>query len=103
MTSESNIDRKILRCIEDGLEILGNSGKKATYYYLEKNIGLKKDEIPKKPEKFSQGLAMIFGEKGTAIIEKNLVKKLATCFDLNQQAGITLSDAVAAIKAKHEI
>jgi len=102
MTKKSNVDQKILQCIEDGLEIVGNSGKTAIYHYLETNVGLKKDDIPEKPELFSKGLTMIFGEEGTAMIEKNLVKKLTTHFDLRNQPKITLTDAVAMIKERQK-
>jgi hypothetical protein len=100
MTKKFNVDEKILQCIEDALEILGNSGKATICYYLKKKVGLKKEDIPKKPELFSKGLIMIFGEEATAVIEKNLVKKLAACFNLKNQPKITLTGILTMIKGR---
>lgn len=96
------LTKKILQCIEDGLEILGTSGKVAIYHYLEKKVRLKKEDIPEKPELLSKRLTMIFGEGGTAAIEKNIVKKLTVCFILKNQPKITLTDAVAMIKERQK-
>jgi len=100
MTLESELEKRIMQCVDDGLEVLGDSGKKAVYYYLEKNFGVKRKEIPKKPELFRKGLIFIFGEEGTDLIEKWIVEKLRTSFDLKQQSKITFAEAVAMIKAQ---
>ena len=60
MAPESDLEQRIMQCIDDGLQALVDSGKKVIYYYLEKNFGLKRKEIPKKPEIFSRGLNSIF-------------------------------------------
>jgi len=99
MTPESELEKRIMQCVDDGLEVLGDSGKKAVYYYLEKNFGVKRKEIPKKPESFRKGLISIFGEEGPDLIEKWIVEKLRTSFDLKQQSKITFAEAVAMIKA----
>jgi hypothetical protein len=100
MTAESKLEKRIMQCVDDGLEVLGDSGKKAIYYYLEKNSGLKRKEIPKKPEIFRKELSFMFGEEGTDIIEKWIVEKLRMSFKLKQQFKITFSEAVAMIKAQ---
>jgi len=100
MTAESKLEKRIMQCVDDGLEVLGDSGKKAIYYYLENNFGAKRKEIPKKPELFRKGLIFVFGEEGTDLIEKWIVEKLRTSFDLKQQFKITFAEAVAMIKAQ---
>ena len=100
MTVESELEKRIMQYVDDELEVLGDSGKKAVYYYLEKNFGVKQKEITKKPELFGKGLIFIFGEEGTDIIEKRIVEKLRTSFDLKQQSKITFAEAVAMIKAQ---
>lgn len=100
MTAESKLEKRIMQCVDDGLEVLGDSGKNAVYYYLEKNFGVKRKEIPKKPELFRKGLIFIFGEEGTDLIEKWIVEKLRTSFDLKQQSKTTFAEAVAMIKAQ---
>lgn len=100
MTAESELEKRIMQYVDDGLEVLGDSGKKAVYYYLKKNFGVKRKEIPKKPELFGKGLIFVFGEEGTDIIEKRIVEKLRTSFDLKHQSKITFVEAVAMIKAQ---
>lgn len=88
--------------MDDGLEILGDSGKAAIYYYLERNVGLKKEGIPEKPDLFIKGLTMIFGEEGAAFVERNLVKTLTTRFNLKSQSETTLTGTLAMIKERQK-
>ena len=100
MTAESKLEKRIMQCVDDGLEVLGDSGKKAIYYYLKKNFRLKREQIPQKPEKFCRGLTLMFGEEGTDLIEKWIVEKLRTSFNLKRQSKITFVEAVVMIKAQ---
>jgi hypothetical protein len=63
-------ERKISHCVSEVLETLGKSGKQALTHYLDTNMGLKKEEIPQKPELFSKGLNLIFGEQGADVLER---------------------------------
>lgn len=100
MTTESKVKQKILQCIDDALQALGDGGRKAIYYYLEKNLGLKREEIPRKPEIFWKGLNSIFGEEGARIIEKWILQKLGISFELKVGSKLTFFEAIAIIKAK---
>jgi len=102
MTSESRDEDKVLQCIDDGLQALGDSGKKAIYYYLKKDLRLKRNEIPKKPETFCRGLTSMFGEEGADIIEKWIIEKLKISFHLKQQSEITFAKAIDMIKARQK-
>jgi hypothetical protein len=101
MRNESETDLKILRCIEDGLNLLGDGGKKAANYYLEKN-GIKREEILAKPETFRKGLEGILGEKGAKIIESWIAEKLSLSFDLKLGSRLSFVEAVRKIKAEQE-
>jgi len=60
----------LLDAIDEGmLLLLGENSRKAVYYHLEKDYSLERNEIPKKPEAFADGLKKIFGA-GSAVIEK---------------------------------
>jgi hypothetical protein len=97
MTADSNVEQEILQCIDDGLQILGDSCKEAINYYLEKN-GLKKEEIAEKPETLQKGLSQIFGEEGACIVEKWIVQKLTMKFELKQESKLTLVEAITMIR-----
>jgi len=98
MSSESELERRIILCVDAGLQVLGNGGKRVIYYYLEKNFMLKREDIPKKPKKFLKGLDLMFGEQGKDLIEKWIVEKLKITFNLKQQSKITFTKAVEMIK-----
>lgn len=102
MTAESKLEKRIMQCVDDGLKVLGDGGKKAVYYYLEKNSGLKQEEIPQKPEKFCRGLTLMFGEEGADIIENWIVEKLRMTFHLKQRSKITFANAIDMIKARQK-
>jgi hypothetical protein len=102
MTPEFMVEHKILQCIDDGLQALGDSGKKAIYYYLKKNYRLKREEIPKKPETFCRGLTLMFGQEGADIIEKWIIEKLKMGFNLKQPSKITFAKAIDMIKARQK-
>ena len=99
MSLHPDTEREILRCVNDVLETLGKSGKQAFTSFLEKNLGLKKEEIPRKPELFSKGLNLVFGEKGAGALETEIVQKLLTNLGIDPTSKLTL---VAAIKAAQQ-
>jgi hypothetical protein len=102
MTAESKLEKRIMQCVDDGVEVLGDSGKKAIYYYLKKNFRLKREQIPQKPEKFCRGLTLMFGEEGADMIENCIVEKLRMTFHLKHRSKITFANAVDMIKARQK-
>jgi hypothetical protein len=64
-----------VEAINDGLKVLGESGKQMIFFYLENNYSVKRDEITKKPETFATGLEKIF-HAGALVIEKLIVESL---------------------------
>jgi hypothetical protein len=65
---------------------------------LEKNIGLREDEIPENPALFSKGLRLLLGEKGAEVIEASIMKGLVSNFNLNQTSDLTFGKALGMIK-----
>jgi hypothetical protein len=98
MSLDTDTEHKIQQCINEVLETLGKSGKQAFTHYLEKDIGLKKEEIPQKPELFSKGLNLIFGEQGADLLEIAIVQKLLTSLGLDPKSKLTLGEAISTIK-----
>jgi hypothetical protein len=75
--SESNrpLDR-VLLSIDAGLQQYGSSVAQVIYFRLEKLYGLKKEEIPKKPEIFVQLLDEFFGVVGAGIVKRSILREL---------------------------
>lgn len=97
MTADSNVEQEILHCIDDGLQILGDSCKEAITHYLKRN-GLKREEIAKNPETLRKGLDVIFGEEGASIVEKWIVQKLTAKFELKQESKLNLAETISTIR-----
>ena len=98
MSLDPDTQRKISQCIDDVLETLGKSGKQALTHHLEKNIGLKTEDIPRKPDLFCKGLNLIFGEQGADLLETAIVQKLLTSLGLDPKSKLTLEEAISTIK-----
>jgi len=99
MSLDRSIDQKILRCIDEILDTLGESGRRALQNYFEKDMGLKKESIPEKPELFCRGLSLIFGEQCAEAVEAGIVQKLFSSFELKNKSDLTLAEAIDMIKA----
>jgi hypothetical protein len=99
MSSEPSIEQRILQCIDEALEKLGNSGRKTVLFHLKKNAGIKRKEIPRKPELFCRELDLILGKQGGASARKLIVKELLTGFGLHQNSSLTLYETIELIKA----
>lgn len=61
--------------VDEGLLLLGESGRKAAYFRLQKSYAIKKEDIPGNPEIFVDRLEKIFG-LGAEVIEKAIIKSL---------------------------
>lgn len=66
----------VLEIIDDALMVFGESCKKVVYYIMEKNYGLKVEEIPRSIGLLHEALEEIF-QKGHTVVENVIVKK--TC------------------------
>jgi len=79
-----NLDKILEEAIEEGLNVLGSSGKQMLFFHLEKNYRLKKQEITRKPEAFAVAIEEIFGA-GASVLEKIIVKNVYSKLGLKYQ------------------
>ena len=70
--------------VDKALLLLGESGKQATYYHLEKTFRLKRNTWHKNPEDFAEAVEQIFGP-GTQLLLKAMIKELYTDLGLKLQ------------------
>jgi hypothetical protein len=73
--NREDFKRVLIEAVDNGLLTLGESPRSAIYFHLERNLHLKREEIPEKVEKFLEGLENIFGP-GSRVVEKVIVKDL---------------------------
>lgn len=102
MSLTPEMERKIRQCVGEVLETLGKKGKRTFFSFLEKKLGLEEEEIPQKPELFSKGLNLVFGERGGDILETTIVQKLMTDLRIDPESKLTLVGAIVIIKATRE-
>lgn len=65
----------LLEAVDEGLSCLGDSGKKAVYYHVERLFGIRRWEIPFRVGDFADALEKIFGP-GARLIEIQIMKSL---------------------------
>jgi len=102
MSFDPKTERKILQCVDEVLETLGKSKAQACISYLERNLGLKKEEIPREPELFSKGLNLIFGEQTADALETAIVQKLLPSLGINLKEKLTLAGVIVIVKAERK-
>lgn len=69
------VDIIVLDAVDEALSILGDKGKNAVYYFIEKEYHLRKEDIPSNLRKFHDCLQKIFGI-GANVIEKHILNIL---------------------------
>jgi hypothetical protein len=62
--------------VEKAMLLLGESGKQATYYHIEKTFGIKRNKWHKNPEDFAEAVEQIFGHPGSQLLLKAMAKEL---------------------------
>jgi len=68
-------DCLLVKAIDESLNFLGESAKYSIYFHLEVSFGLKKEEIPKKPDVFAEKLEELFRD-GSEYIKRIILKRL---------------------------
>ena len=102
MSLDPETERRILRCVDEVLEALGKSEAQIFISYLARSLGLKKKEIPRKPEQFSKGLKLVFGEKAASVLETAIVQKLLASLGIDRKTKLTLARVIVIVKAERE-
>jgi hypothetical protein len=95
MRETKDFDKILLEAIDEGLKVLGESGKHMVFYYLERTYSIRKHDIPKNPEAFVNGLERIFGS-GASVLEKMILKCIYSKLGLKDGKieGQTLTDCI---------
>lgn len=90
-----NFEKTLLRAVDDGLLLLGETPRKAIYYHLNEKFQLERENIPEEIEEFARALNAIFGS-GAEVIEKFIVKELyrGLKFNLEEKMNFEFADYV---------
>ena len=72
-TSKFSFESSFSEAVDEGLLLLGESGKKAVFFYLEKNFHITKNEITIKLRAFSEAIESLFGA-GAVYIKATILK-----------------------------
>jgi hypothetical protein len=96
----SSFGRLLVQAVDEGLSTFGEFVREAVYSCLEDTFGIRKDDIPRKVEAFSDALGKIFGDAARLLeiqIMKNLYRKvgdITECFP--KKEDITFTEYVCA-------
>jgi len=72
---QDEFEKLFMEAVDEGLKSLGESVRQMIFYHLENTYSVKRQDIPKKPKAFAEGLEKIFGV-GALVLEKIIVKTL---------------------------
>ena len=67
--------KALMEAIDEGLLMLGESGREVIYFRLKQSYALKKEDVPGNPEIFVRCLREIFGS-GAEVIERTIIRSL---------------------------
>jgi len=70
-----SFEEVFLEALDEGLLCLGESGRQAVYFHVERLFGIKKGEIPFRVKDFADALEKIFGP-GARLVEIQIMKSL---------------------------
>jgi hypothetical protein len=85
--------------VDKAMLLLGESGKQATYYHIEKTFRLKRNTWHKNPEDFAEAVEQIFG-LGAQLLLKAMAKELYADLGLKLQETKQTSFAYLVRKAE---
>lgn len=72
---EREFEKLFVEAVDEGLNILSQSGKQMVFFHLEKDCSISKHDIAEKSDSFAKGLEKIFGA-GALVLEKHIIKSL---------------------------
>ncbi len=92
-----------MEAVDEGLKVIGESGKQMFFFHLERTYSIKKQDIPRKPEIFAKGLEKIFGA-GASVIEKLILETLYSKLGLKyeEKEHYTFVDYLKEIQEKQQ-
>jgi len=98
---KGDFEKLLLEAVDEGLSSLGESSKRAIYFYLKIGFNLKKHEIPYKIEDFADAIEKIFGLGANfleVLIMKRLYEKVGQPLKLQVSKDFTFTEYVAAVR-----
>jgi hypothetical protein len=96
-TPETDFRPSILKCIDSGLDVLGEVSKQVVYSFLAQNQ-LSRERIPDEPWKFTETLRSLFG-RGEEVLERTIIMELKRTFEITSSGG-TLVEILAAVRLR---
>ena len=87
-----------MNCVDRAMDVFGESVKHVVYWNLEKEFGVKKEQIAQKPGKLAATIDKIFGSGGETV-KKTMIKRIAESIDSTVEEN---SDLDAALKRAYK-
>jgi len=92
---QMNHGRGLLSSVDEVLDILGETSKRAIYYHLETTFSLPREAIPERPEVLAHALEVMLG-KGGVLLQRRI---LASYYEklglpLEERQGFSFADYV---------
>lgn len=79
--SDPSFEELFTSAVDRAMLLLGETGRQATYYYIEKTLGVKSNMWHKNPEGFADALEKIFGA-GAQLLLKAIARELYSSIGL---------------------
>ena len=103
--TKRDFEELLLEAVDEGLSSLGESSKQAIYFHLEKDSGIKREEIPRKIQGFTDRIEQIFG-LGASFLQILIMRHLYERADRNltwdNSEELNLVEYVRMIKREYE-
>ncbi|MGD0636819.1 MAG: hypothetical protein ABSA72_02095 [Nitrososphaerales archaeon] len=78
-------ESKVLKCIDEGLGAIGENTNHTVYWHMEHTFGLRREEIPRRPEVFLKSIRAMFGQ-GASILERAVEREIRLVFKISSDA-----------------
>jgi hypothetical protein len=83
-------EKKILECIDQGIDTFGESVKTVVYWRFKTVYNSERKDVPRRPDLFSESLRAFFGER-SFYVERSIVSVLIDTFHLED---VEISDSL---------
>jgi alanine-alpha-ketoisovalerate/valine-pyruvate aminotransferase len=92
---EASFQEVFMSALDRAMLLLGDSGREATYYHIEKTFRLKRNMWHKNPEAFTEALKQIFGAQGSRLLLNAIAKELMAQLNLKiQEKTVSLPELI---------
>jgi len=92
---EASFQEVFMSALDRAMLLLGDSGREATYYHIEKVLKLKRSMWHRNPEAFTEALKQIFGPQGSRLLLNAIAKELMAQLNLKiQEKTVSLPELI---------